>query len=249
MQGTGGGRESGGAKKYKTLPQEIVLIESMDPDRRALALAAAALLLASCAKKRRIPAPVAPLPGGVEYGVASWYGYPYHGRRSANGEIYDMQKLTAAHRILPFDSWVEVTNLGSGKKVQVRITDRGPFVEGRIIDLSRAAASQIDMLAAGIVKVRLQVINPPCVPAAGELYAVQLGAFQNRANAERLEKSLRKRYPRCRLMRRESSSPPWRVLVGEEPTQQAAEALARELRTEFGSAFVVRLDAQAADSL
>jgi rare lipoprotein A len=259
MEPADGGRTPDPILAKKTPPQEIVLIESMDLDRyprafagsrrRALALAVAALLLAGCAKKKTIRVPVAPVAGSVEVGIGSWYGYPYHGRRSANGEIYDMEKLTAAHRTLPFDCWVEVTNLSNNKKVKVRITDRGPFVEGRIIDLSRAAARQIDMLGPGIVKVRLEVIDAPRRPPAGELYAVQVGAFQNRSNAERLEKSLRKRYPHCRLVRRESSSPAWRVLVGEEPTEEAADALARELRGEFGAAFVVRLDEPAADGL
>ncbi len=185
----------------------------------------------------------------AEEGIASWYGYPYHGRRAANGEVYDMEKLTAAHRTLPFGTWVDVENLANGRKVQVRITDRGPFVEGRIIDLSRAAARQIEMIGPGIVRVRLVVIEPPPGLAPAERYGVQVGAFQNRDNAERLADSLRKSYPECRLIRRESSSPPWRVLVGSEPSPEAASELARQLRREFGSAFVVRLDERAADGL
>ncbi len=217
--------------------------------RRCLALIAVLALATSCAKRKPVSAPLAPVPGSVEYGIASWYGYPYHGRRAASGEIYDMEKLTAAHRTLPFGSWVEIENLSNGKRVQVRITDRGPFVEGRIIDLSRAAARQIEMLGAGIVKVRLEVIEPPRTLPAVDLYAVQVGAFETQANAERLEESLRERYAHCRLVRRESSSPPWRVLVGQEPTPEAAGALARELRQEFGSAFVVRLDQPVPDGL
>ena len=217
--------------------------------RRALALVVVVALATSCAKRKPVRAPLAPVPGSVEYGIASWYGYPYHGRRAASGEIFDMEKLTAAHRTLPFGSWVEVQNLSNGSKVQVRITDRGPFVEGRIIDLSRAAARQIDMLRAGIVKVRLEVIEPPRTGPEAGFYAVQVGAFEDRANAERLRDSLQQRYPPCRVVRRESSSPPWRVLVGEEPTPEAASALAGELRQELGAAFVVRLDAPAPDGL
>jgi rare lipoprotein A len=217
--------------------------------RGALVLVVVLTLATSCVKRRPVRAPLAPVPGSVEYGIASWYGYPYHGRRSANGETFDMEKLTAAHRTLPFGSWVEVQNLSNGKKVQVRITDRGPFVEGRIVDLSHAAARQIDMLRAGIVKVRLEVIEPPRTPSAPSLYTVQVGAFADRANAERLRDSLQQRYGRCRVVHRESSSPPWRVLVGEEPTPEAAGALAGELRQELGAAFVVRLDVPAADGL
>lgn len=91
--------------------------------------------------------------------MASWYGEPYHGRRAANGEIYDMNKMTAAHRTLPFDTLVDVLNLDNQQAVQVRITDRGPFVDGRIIDLSRAAAQQISMLGPGTAKVRLKVVG------------------------------------------------------------------------------------------
>src|SRR5271165_6580592 len=112
------------------------------------------LFLSACGKKkartaRRPPGP-RPSPGqavvgSVETGVASWYGHPYHGRPAADGEIYDMEKLVAAHRTLPFNTWVRVTNLTNGKTVDVRITDRGPFIDGRVIDLSHAAARAIDM--------------------------------------------------------------------------------------------------------
>jgi rare lipoprotein A len=114
----------------------------------------------------RVNAPLAPARvGSTETGVASWYGVPYDGRRAASGEVYDMRQLTAAHRSLPFQTWVEVTNLSNGKQVDVRINDRGPFVKGRIVDLSQAAARDIDMLRAGTARVRLKVIPPPNTPA------------------------------------------------------------------------------------
>lgn len=127
-----------------------------------------ALGLTGCHKKKprttrspqahaAIPAPV----GSIEEGLASWYGPPYHGRQAADGEIYDMEKMTAAHRTLPFQTWVRVTNRQNGLTVDVRITDRGPFVEGRIIDLSKAAARRIQLLGPGVSPVRLEVINPP----------------------------------------------------------------------------------------
>jgi rare lipoprotein A len=127
----------------------------------ALLLAASLALMTGCAKKTsaHVPSPVKPARvGEIETGIASWYGVPYHGRRSANGEIYDMEKFTAAHRTLPFDTWVEVTNLVNKKHIDVRITDRGPFVNGRIIDLSLAAARELDMVASGVVKVQIKVI-------------------------------------------------------------------------------------------
>ena len=95
----------------------------------------------------------------MEEGKASWYGVPYHGRRAASGEIFDMEKLTAAHRTLPFNTRVEVTNLENGRSVVVRINDRGPYVEGRVIDLSQAAARELRFLGRGTTKVRLKVLG------------------------------------------------------------------------------------------
>jgi len=141
-----------------------------------LSLWATAVLLAACGHKRH--ARVAPPPpppaasggnhtpaasriGDSESGIASWYGHPYHGRQAADGEIYDMETLVAAHRTLPFNTWVRVLNLNNNKTVEVRIIDRGPFIEGRIIDLSHAAANAIDLVRPGIGPVRIEVIAPP----------------------------------------------------------------------------------------
>jgi rare lipoprotein A len=133
-----------------------------------MALAFSFSITTGCAKKTsaHVPSSVKPAPiGETETGIASWYGVPYNGRRSANGEVYDMEKFTAAHRTLPFDTWVEVTNLENKKRIDVRITDRGPFVKGRIIDLSLAAAREIDMVIAGTVRVKIKVI-PKKEPAS-----------------------------------------------------------------------------------
>lgn len=96
----------------------------------------------------------------VEVGLASWYGIPYHGRQAASGQTYDMNKLTAAHRELPFGTWVRVQNLANARSVDVEINDRGPFVSGRMIDVSRAAARILAMEEAGLTLVRLQVLGP-----------------------------------------------------------------------------------------
>ena len=116
-----------------------------------------------CRRKKKIflPPPKPARVGESEVGVASWYGHPYHGRRTSNGEIYDMNKMTAAHLRLPFNTWVRVTNLRNHRSVEVRITDRGPFIKGRIIDLSRVAAKQISMIGPGTAKVRVKVIATP----------------------------------------------------------------------------------------
>lgn len=118
-----------------------------------------------------------------ETGKASWYGHPHHGRRASNGEIYDMHNLTAAHRTLPLGARVRVINLRNGRSVEVRITDRGPFVRGRIIDLSYAAARRLDAVKAGLVPVRVRVI---ALPGAARERLASVGApADSRASSAR----------------------------------------------------------------
>ena len=175
--------------------------------------------------------------------MASWYGHPYHGRQAANGEIYDMEELTAAHRTLPFETWVRVENLSNRKTIDVRITDRGPFVGGRIIDLSHAAARAIDLIGPGTARVRMEVVRTPPVPQPGS-FAVQVGAFREKSNAERARVQMASRYNSARLVLRPGNPDVWRVLVGAEDTEESAGTLAERIRTEIGerNAFVTRLD-------
>jgi len=119
-----------------------------------LAVSVATAFACGCASKS-VPRTVPELGSFEERGRASWYGKPYHGRRTASGETYDMHELTAAHPTLPFGSLVRVTNLDNGRSTVVRINDRGPFVAGRIIDVSYAAARRLAMLRAGVVRVEL----------------------------------------------------------------------------------------------
>ncbi|MGA2197544.1 MAG: septal ring lytic transglycosylase RlpA family protein [Bryobacteraceae bacterium] len=189
-------------------------------------------------------APV-PAPGYRETGVASWYGHPYHGRPAADGEIYDMEQMVAAHRTLPFDTWVRVYDLDNNKDVEVRIIDRGPFIDGRIIDLSHAAAQAIALIGPGIANVRLEVIHTPDnVPPA--VFAVQIGAFRDPQSAERVRAQMAARYGTARLVERAEKPGVWRVMVGAEPTPDAARALSSRIRKESGerNAFVVRLDSE-----
>jgi len=178
----------------------------------------------------------------VEDGLASWYGVPYHGRRAANGEIYDMYKLTAAHRTLPFDTVVRVTNLRNGRQTEVRINDRGPFVENRIIDLSLAAARELDMVAMGVAQVRLELLAGPS-PLLG-YFTVQVGAFLVRENAEKFRERLELRYQPVLIQ--EYDSPDglfYRVRVGRLASEEEARQLAEQLRSEENVLpFVVRLD-------
>jgi rare lipoprotein A len=130
-----------------------------------LAVLTAVVAASGCGKKRatvNLPPPMKSVKKGyTEEGIASWYGHPYHGRKTSNGETYDMDRLTAAHKTLPFGVWVVVENKRNKKTVDVRINDRGPFVDGRIIDLSRAAARKIDMIGPGTAPVRIKVIRVP----------------------------------------------------------------------------------------
>jgi rare lipoprotein A len=182
-----------------------------------------------------------------ETGMASWYGYPYHGRFAASGELYDMEEMTAAHPTLPFNTLVRVVNLGNDRSVDVRITDRGPFVDGRIIDLSRAAARTLGLLEAGTARVRVELvgINQPAVePTVAVAFAVQTGAFRSQANAERYCGLMRVRYGSARILPIDSNSGIWRVLAGPESTREEAHALSERIRQDSGenNAFVVQLD-------
>ena len=210
-----------------------------------LLLSVALIGSTACAKKKhaRVRVPAAAPTLSSETGIASWYGYPYHGRRAANGEIYDMEKLTAAHRTLPFGTWVRVTNLTNNKTVDVRITDRGPFIDGRIIDLSKAAARDIDMIGPGLAQVRVDIISAPPPPSLPSMYAVQAGAFQDRGRADQLRETMEKEFGSARIIFYSGEPNLWRVLVGAEQTWDGANDLASRVRSQTGSeALVVRLD-------
>jgi rare lipoprotein A len=194
------------------------------------------------APKRSKPAP-APAPAGyTEEGNASWYGVPFHGRRASNGEIYDMYKLTAAHRTLPFETMVRVTNLDNGKSTVVRITDRGPFVDNRIIDLSFAAAQEVDSVGPGVVPVRVEVLGG-VDPTAG-FFTVQIGAFRDRANAERLHDRLSASYSPIFIQQYDSPDGIfYRVRVGRISGEDAAHQFGQQLHDREGfTPFVTRLD-------
>jgi rare lipoprotein A len=183
------------------------------------------------------------LPGEyVEEGVASWYGVPFDGHRTSNGEIYDMHQFTAAHRTLPFGTVVRVTNLRNGKQTEVRINDRGPFVADRVIDLSLSAAQAIEMVGPGTAPVRLEMISGTN-PLVG-FFGVQVGAFQLEENAERLRVRLAASYSPVSIALYDSPSGLfYRVRVGRLSTEKAAHELASELESnEQLTTFVVRLD-------
>ncbi len=160
------------------------------------------LIATSCARRGtmgpEVSRPEVSSIGRVEYGLASWYGKDFHGRPTASGEIYNMYGISAAHRTLPLGTIVEVTNLRNGRTVKVVINDRGPFVAGRIIDLSYGAARRLDMVDDGVVPVRLEVLgrDPAYIRKVKVLdsgsggFIVQVGAFLDPSNAERLKRVL-----------------------------------------------------------
>jgi peptidoglycan lytic transglycosylase len=193
---------------------------------------------------RRSKTPQPPAPAGyLEEGNASWYGVPFNGRRASNGEIYDMYKLTAAHRTLPFETMVRVTNLNNGKSTTVRITDRGPFVDNRIIDLSLAAAREIESVGPGVVPVRVEVLTPGIDPTGG-FFTVQVGAFRDQANAQRLRDRLNLSYSPIFIQQYDSPDGIfYRVRVGKVSGEDAARQFGEQLRSREGfTPFVVRLD-------
>jgi len=168
---------------------------------------------------------------------------PFHGRRASNGEVYDMYKLTAAHRTLPFETMVRVTNVSNGKSTVVRITDRGPFVDNRIIDLSLAAAREIESVGPGVVAVRVEVLSPGVDPTSG-FFTVQVGAFRDRDNAERLRERLNASYSPIFIQQYDSPDGIfYRVRVGKISGEDAAQQFGEQLRDREGfTPIVLRLD-------
>lgn len=175
--------------------------------------------------------------------MASWYGAPYHNRRGSNGEIYNMHAMTAAHLTLPLGSIVRVTNLKTEHSALVRITDRGPFVPGRIVDLSLAAAKALDVYLPGIAKVRLEVMQSPAPIDTGGRWAVQIGSFAQQKAAAELADHLQRRYQTAKVLKFISPIGVWwvRVRVLDDDRERAT-ALVHETETAEGSVFLVRLD-------
>ncbi len=180
----------------------------------------------------------------IEDGVASWYGPNFHGRLTANGETYDMHGLTAAHRTLPFNTVVRVENLDNGKSVVVRINDRGPFAKNRIIDLSRTAAEEIDMLGPGTANVQLVLLegdleNSRTTNLKVATYTVQLGSFQTKDRA--YEKSRQIRGSRVEEIRL-SSSTVYRVYYGIFTDKDEAQRQRRKLERQGHGGYVKQIE-------
>jgi rare lipoprotein A len=182
-------------------------------------------------------------PLSTETGRASWYGPPYHNRRGSNGEVYNMHAMTAAHRTLALGSIVRVTNLKTGSSALLRITDRGPFIPGRILDVSLAAAHKLDIYQPGVAEVKVELMQAPAAPAASGKWAVQIGGFSDEAAARQLSDHLKRRYRTAKVLCFKSPAGDWwvRVRVLDDDHERAQKLLA-ETETTEGAVFLVRLD-------
>jgi len=182
-------------------------------------------------------------PLATEAGLASWYGPPYHNRRGSNGEIYNMHAMTAAHRTFPLGSIVRVTNVKTGATAQVRITDRGPFIPGRVIDLSLAAAQKLDVYKPGVAQVRVELLQSPAAAGASGKWAVQIGGFPDEDAASKLADHLTRRYHTAKVQHFASPAGDWWIRVRVlDDDHGRAQRLAAETKTPEGAVFLVRLD-------
>ena len=207
--------------------------------RRTVVVAFGVALLAGCSRVT-----VAPTPGKPQTGVASWYGPGFHGQRTSSGAIYDQHGLTAAHQTLPLGTRVRVTNLDTGKWVDVDVNDRGPFAKGRIIDLSYEAARTIGMLGPGTARVRVDVLERPPNGASHVAYCVQVGAFSEEEKARALRARLAPHYDDVYIVPVETRvDQMYRVRVGPYAERDRAETRAVEL-SELGLHAVVTEEPQ-----
>ena len=188
-----------------------------------------------------IPANAKPL--ATETGLASWYGPPYHNRRGSNGEVYNMHAMTAAHRTFPLGSIVRVTNSKTGHTALVRITDRGPFIPGRVVDLSLAAARKLDVWQPGIAEVKVELMESGALPGSPGKWAVQIGGMPDEKAATKLAGHLTRRYRTANILRFKSPAGDWWIRVRVlEDDHERAQKLAAETTTPEGAVFLVRLD-------
>lgn len=188
-----------------------------------------------------IPANAKPLE--TEIGLASWYGPPYHNRRGSNGEVYNMHAMTAAHRTFPLGSVARVTNVKTGNSALVRITDRGPFIPGRIVDLSLAAAHKLDVWQPGVAEVKVELMQSGAAPGSMGKWAVQIGGIPSEKSANKLADQLTRRYHTANVLRFKSPAGDWWIRVRVlDDDHDRAKKLAAETTTPEGAVFLVRLD-------
>jgi rare lipoprotein A len=202
------------------------------------------LLLVSCARPSVRPVSL----GAEEVGLASWYGPDFHGRRTSSGEVYDMYQLTAAHRDLPLGTWIMVTNLDSGRAVEVRVNDRGPFVADRIVDVSYGAGRLLGMIGPGVIHVRIAVTRLASAEGGGSArlsvrYAVQVGSFVSIENARAMERSLTEQFSGVEVVRWDAAGRTYfRVWVGNFTRRADAQSMAEKLAKRGSAVLIVERD-------
>jgi rare lipoprotein A len=188
-----------------------------------------------------LPADAKPI--ATETGLASWYGPPYHNRRGSNGEVYNMHAMTAAHRTYPLGSIVRVTNVKTGHSALVRITDRGPFIPGRVVDLSLAAARKLDVWQPGVAEVKVELMQSAANAGASGKWAVQIGGFPHEPAATKLADHLKRRYQTAKVLCFNSPAGDWWIRIRVlDDDHDRAQKLAAETTTPEGAVFLVRLD-------
>lgn len=177
----------------------------------------------------------------TEEGLATWYTAA-KGRRSANGQVFSDRNLTAAHRTLPMGSLVVVTNLATGQSSPMRITDRGPFVEGRLLDLSIASAKATGIYRSGAARVRVEVYRTPKPIDTGGRWCVQIGAFTSQRKANKFKDQLERKYPKANVIEFPGEDSYWVRIRPVGDNREQAESIARRLKPSEGTAFLTRLD-------
>jgi rare lipoprotein A len=177
-----------------------------------------------------------------ETGRASWYGPPYNHHKGANGQVYDQEAMTAAHRTLPMNSLLRVTNVQTGQSAIMRVTDRGPFVPDRVLDLSLASARMVGVYRPGTAQVRIDVYETPSPIDKGGRWCVQIGAIQSERKAKKIEAHLRKKYATANVIEFTGPTGHWvRIRPAHDDKQRAIEIAAKDKPAE-GNAYLVRLD-------
>ena len=177
-----------------------------------------------------------------EEGLATWYTAPYAGRKAANGQVFDDYAMTAAHRTLPMGSLVVVTNMKTGQSSAMRITDRGPFVDGRFLDLTIAAAKATGVYRAGLATVRLDVYSTPKPIDTGGRWCVQIGAFHSERDAIKLKEQLLRRYTDANVIEFPGEKSYWVRIRPEGDDRQLAEYISQHVQPSEGEAYLTRLD-------
>jgi rare lipoprotein A len=177
-----------------------------------------------------------------EDGVASWYGPPYHNRQGANGKVFDQNALTAAHRTLPMGSLIVVTNEKTKQSATMRVTDRGPFIPGRLLDLSMASAKATGVYRAGLATVRIDVYQTPKPIDEGGRWCVQIGAFEHEGKAVKLRNQLERKYQSAQVIDFAGPTGHWVRIRPAGDDREEAELIQRKLKPSEGDAYLVRLD-------